>query len=236
MTSRAVEPLNVLIIDDEEDAQRLLVDIVGRAGHQAIPVGSAEAGLALLPLWTFQVAFLDHHLPGMEGLVLGDYLRSNNPDMLVALVTGEDDPRIERRTRDLSIVFIRKPFEVEEILTVIDAYQAAAAEREAQRLSHADADFAPPFGRFAGEIAAAYDMPGVPDRIASRLTATVSACLSDLRTTARYGERGRVVALAGLLAARVLGLKLPKARSGRTLYEEYDAIMTLRGRRTEFEG
>ena len=51
----------------------LLVDIIGRGGHQAVPVASAEEGLELLPIWTFQVAFIDQRLPGMEGLVLGQY-------------------------------------------------------------------------------------------------------------------------------------------------------------------
>ncbi|NIX18602.1 MAG: response regulator, partial [Actinobacteria bacterium] len=65
-----------------------------------------EEGLALLPDWTFQLAFLDHNLPGMEGLLLGEYLRDNNPEMTIALVTGSDEPKLERRTRDLKIKFV----------------------------------------------------------------------------------------------------------------------------------
>jgi hypothetical protein len=43
------------------------------------------------------------------------------------------------------------------------------------------------------------------------------------------------VALAGLLAARVLGIELAKLPSGRTVSEEYDALMKSHGRRAEFE-
>ena len=50
----------------------------------------------------------------------------------------------------------------------------------------------------------------------------------------RYTERDRVLALSGLLAARVLGVDLPRLPSGRTPYEEYDEIMRQHGRRTEF--
>jgi hypothetical protein len=51
----------------------------------------------------------------------------------------------------------------------------------------------------------------------------------------RYTERDRVLALAGLLSARVLGIDLPKTQSGHSLYQEYDQIMVQQGRRTEFE-
>src|SRR5215212_2090158 len=81
------DPLHVLIIDDDEQLLGLLTQIVTRMGHVAVPADSAEAGLELLPFWTFQIALIDHHLPGMEGIVLGEYLRNNNPDMAVALVT-----------------------------------------------------------------------------------------------------------------------------------------------------
>jgi hypothetical protein len=41
--------------------------------------------------------------------------------------------------------------------------------------------------------------------------------------------------LSGLLAAKVLGISLPRLASGRTPFEEYDAIMRQHGRRTAFD-
>ncbi len=58
--------------------------------------------------------------------------------------------------------------------------------------------------------------------------------LNDLRSVGRYTERDRVVCLSGLLAARVLGVDLPKTHAGLTLFEEYDQVMRAQGRRTEF--
>lgn len=229
------EQLNVLVIDDDDDLRRMLVDVVTSRGHQALPAGSAEEGMALLPLWTFQVAFLDQGLPGMEGLVLGEFLRKNNPDMTIALVTGEVEPRIERLARHLAITFIAKPFEVRQIQAVLDEAVSGAHVRSVRRHRQEDADFAPPLARFAGETTAAFDMPHVPDRVAERLTATIKRKLSDLRSVGRYTERDRVLALSGLLAARVLGVDLPKTHAGHSLYEEYDQIMRQQGRRTEFE-
>ena len=76
----------------------------------------------------------------MEGLVLGEYLRRNNPDMTIALVTAEGDVRLERKSRDLSITYIRKPFKVADILGVLADCVEAAREREARRLRQEDAD------------------------------------------------------------------------------------------------
>ncbi len=228
------DQLNVLVVDDDPAMRELLAEIIHRDGHQTIAAESAEKALEILPLWTFQIAFLDHNLPGMEGLLLGEYLRRSNPDAIIALVTGDDDPRVEQRTRELGVVFIAKPFDNARIRRVIEEYVERAKERALARERREDPDFEPPIGRFAAELPDCYGIPKVPDRISDRLSGTVQRCLTNLRSVSRYSERDRVIALSGLLTARVLGVDLPRASSGLTLYEEYDRLMQHHGRRTEF--
>jgi len=229
------QQLNILVIDDDPAMRTLLVDIIQKREHQVVVAESAEEGLELLPFWTFQIAFLDHNLPGMEGVVLGEYLRRNNTDMTIAMVTGSDDPRVERKSRDLALRFIPKPFGVDDILRVIDDTVEAARERDQRRQRGDDPDFEPPIARFVEDIEECYGIPKVPSRIQGRLIETLKRSLNNLRTASRYTERDRVVALSGLLTARVLGVDLPKTSDGKTLYEEYDELMKERGRRTEFE-
>ena len=93
------EQLNVLIIDDDEAIRDLLVEAINARGHLAVSASSAEEGLGLLPFWTFHVALVDHHLPGIDGIVLSEYLRANNPAMKIALVTAEQDRQLQRRRR-----------------------------------------------------------------------------------------------------------------------------------------
>ncbi len=231
----ASEQLNILVIDDDEAMRRLLVDIIAKREHQVVVAESAEKGLALLPFWSFHIAFIDHNLPGMEGLLLGEYLRRSNPDMTIAMVTGTDDPRVEKQSRALSLTFIPKPFTVEVILAVVDDYVEMAREREEARRRGEARDFEPPIARFIDEIPDTYGIPKVPSRLHDRLVETLKRSLHNLASAARYTERDRVLALSGLLAASVLGVDLPRASSGRTLYEEYDHLMRERGRRPEFE-
>ena len=226
--------LNVLVVDDDPDMRSLLCQIVSHRGHLPYAVDSAEAGLELLPGLLFQVAFLDHDLPGMEGLLLGEFLRRNNPDMAVALVTGSDSHRLETKTRELDVQFISKPFDVGEIMAVLDGYLARMADAAACHEAESSPDHAPPIAEYCAELAAYYDMPNVPQRIEDRLATGVARALRGLRSEARYSESDRIMALAGLLSARVLGVRLPKGSDGVSMYDEYDRLMVRHGRRVEF--
>src|SRR5688572_19886173 len=95
------EQLNVLVVDDDPNMRDLLAEVIHRSEHQVVTAESAEEAMQLLPYWTFQVAFLDQNLPGMEGLLIGEFLRKNNPDMMLALVTGDDDRRLQKKSKDL---------------------------------------------------------------------------------------------------------------------------------------
>ena len=229
-----LEQLNVLLIDDDDSIRELLAEVISREGHQVISALSAEEGLSYLPSWTFQLAFLDHRLPGMQGLMLGEYLRRNNPNMTIALITGDHDAKLVKRSRDSSITYLRKPFDLNDVLQIVDETLAGASTRLTRRQLRSDGDFAPPFSRFAADLATPYAIRSVPARLETRLVQTVKDSLYNLRSTSQYNERDRVVALAGLLAARVLDVDLPRNAEGKSLYEEYDRLMERQGRRTEF--
>ena len=232
--SAKVEPLNILVIDDDAELRQLFARLLNGEQHQVVLAESAEEGLQLLPHWTFHIAFVDHTLPGMEGLVLGEYLRPNNPDMSIVMMTGSNDPRVERRSRDLSLKFMPKPFGIHEVLRTIEDYLVTAREREVRRRHSVDPAFDPPLGTFTDELAESFALPKVSDRVEDGLAQTIKRCLNNLTTAARYNERDRIMALSGLLTARVLGVSLPRAKSGITLFEEYDRLMLERGRRPEF--
>ncbi len=234
MVSVQDEVLNILVIDDDEDMRHFLTDILFSHGHQVMSVGSAEEGLELLPVTTFQIAFLDQNLPGMEGLVLGEFLRKNNPHMKIALVTGSEDRRLDRIGESHDIEVIRKPFEVSQILDLITAFRTDAEARHVERQKRADPQYLLPLASFLADLPATFDIPNLPKRVEERLVATVRDALVELRSVSRYNERARAIAFSGLLALQVLGVKPPKGGSGKTLIEEYDALMRTHGRKPDF--
>ncbi|MFO0724275.1 MAG: response regulator [Myxococcota bacterium] len=218
MNPEPTDQLNILVIDDDEDIRALMIKILLPHEHQVFAVGSAEEGLNLLPYNTFHVAFLDQNLPGMEGLVLGEYLRKNNPSMKVALVTGEDDPKLSRLGGAFDITVIAKPFEVRQILDVVSAYQSEQAKRVSLEPPPRGAKEVPWVAHWSA-IAEAFGSVNVPERVEERLTKTVRAALSELRSESRYSDQTRVVATAGIVALEVLGLRPEK------LAKELDDIL-----------
>lgn len=222
------------MIDDDADMRQFITEILLPGGHQVMAVETAEEGLELLPYTTFQIAFLDQNLPGMEGLVLGEFLRKNNPHMKIALVTGSDDQRLEKIGEAHDIRVIRKPFQVGQILDLVTDFRADAEGRMQERQQRSDPDYDVPLGRFFAELSEAYAIPNVPSRVEERLTGTIRRNLAELRSVSRYNERARVLAYAGLLTMQVLGLKTPKGSGGKLLTEEFDELMVEHGRRPEF--
>jgi DNA-binding response OmpR family regulator len=236
MTRGLVEAdqLAILVVDDDPAMISLIAEAMLRDDHLVVTATSAEKGLEQLPYYTFHVAFIDHRLPEMEGIVFAGYLRENNPEMQVALVTGESAPRVREEAREHGITFIRKPFELADLYAVVDTYRQRVAERLGAEHNLADPHFAPLFAEIIDELPAIYGLAGVSSRISDGIAKRIKESLNQLRTGGRYNERDRLIALAGLLTARVLGLDLPRVREGETLYDQYDAIMHQHGRRTEF--
>ncbi|MFO0747314.1 MAG: response regulator [Myxococcota bacterium] len=231
--------LTVLVIDDDPELRELVQTVVIHEGHQAISVGSAEAGLELLPLNTFDVAFLDHRLPGMEGLVLGEYLHKNNPEMEVALVTGDASERLVRMAEARGLTVIAKPFEIEELVKVLETAvkRQKAAQRAAEALTKAPGsdgpiDLAPAFPH----LAELFDLPGVPQRLTDLLGRRVRESLEVLQLHDPHDEKARTVAYSGIVAAQVLGLKLPHTKHGVSYADWYDQLMAESGRPSAFGG
>lgn len=226
--------LDILLIDDDPQIRDLVSAALRSEGHQVIAAASAEAGLEQLPYFTFEVAFLDHHLPGMEGLVLGEYLRQNNPLMQIALVTGAADDHLHRLAASHGIHLIEKPFDVEQLLDVVALYERLAAERAAAATTASSPGYALDVAPHVDALAAYFDAPGVPQRIEDLVARKVRFALDNLRFGRTYHELDRVAAYAGLLAAAALGLSLPRQKDGRTLYEHYDALMAELGKAPAF--
>jgi CheY-like chemotaxis protein len=229
-----LDVLDILVIDDDDDMRQLLTTILHRTGHQVMAVASAEQGLELLPITTFQIAFLDQNLPGMEGLVLGEYLRKNNPHMKIALVTGSEDQRLERIGERQDITVIRKPFTVPQILDVVSAYQREAAERAEATIAEEAADHDLSLAAHFDALPEVFSIPNVPKRVEERITAAIRDALVELRAAGTFNERARVIAFAGIVTMQVLGMKIPKGSSGKPLHQEYDDLMREHRRRREF--
>ncbi|MFO0548036.1 MAG: response regulator [Polyangiaceae bacterium] len=226
--------LRVLVVDDEEAMRTLLTTAIVREGHQVVAVESAEEALSRLPEWQFDAAFVDRRLPGIDGLVLGQYLRRAHPQMAVALVTGDDAKRTVKQTKKLDITFIGKPFNLSAILDVLEEARESRAARRAHLRDEASESYVVELGPWSAGLADLFSLPSVSRRTEDALVERLKQLMHSLRHERDLDEGERVSAYAGLVAALVLGSQLPHTPDGRTMFEEFDEIMTKHGKRTEF--
>jgi CheY-like chemotaxis protein len=113
----------VLIVEDEHVARRALSMLLASSGYVIRAVGSAEEALRILEgeesAIPPQVALVDLHLPGMNGLDFISRLEQMEPAILPVLITAAGEDIVGDAVRDRQLVYLRKPLDVGELLTII---------------------------------------------------------------------------------------------------------------------
>ena len=77
----------VLIIDDDRQVRRLLLEILCK-DHNCSEAGSAEEGLAALRADKFDLVLSDINMTGISGLELVPHILHTSPDAVVILISG----------------------------------------------------------------------------------------------------------------------------------------------------
>jgi DNA-binding NarL/FixJ family response regulator len=99
-------PVRVVIVDDH----RLFVDALALLlGHddRLDVIGTASDGRTAIELVAAQhaeVAVIDVRMPEVDGLETARRLRKRSPDTRVILVTGSDEPGLEKQAREAGAV------------------------------------------------------------------------------------------------------------------------------------
>lgn len=115
------DPIDVLLVEDDEHVRLATTQSLKLAGLSTQGVDSAEAARAWLQQPGFAgVVVCDVQLPGDSGLVLLHGLREQDPELPVILVTGHGDIGMAvEAMRDGAWDFIEKPFSAEHLVEVV---------------------------------------------------------------------------------------------------------------------
>ena len=126
------EPIQILVVDDDEDVRDLLHDFLSDQGYEVLDAASAAVARTLLARHTPRVALLDVGLPGEDGLSLARHIREHfdigiimvsgageTVDRIIGLEVGADD-------------YVGKPFDPRELRarlkSVLRRYPAAQGD------------------------------------------------------------------------------------------------------------
>jgi len=110
----------VLIIDDDPDICRLLVDFLEKKGFEASSANNGEAAIGEMKREPFHLVLCDFKLPDSDGLEMIQRIKILNPDAVIIIITGYSDVKMAVKTMKLGAYdYVTKPLYPDEILNTI---------------------------------------------------------------------------------------------------------------------
>lgn len=111
----------VLIVDDEPDVRRILLEILRDEGYQAIAAEDGSRALELAASRRPDIVLSDVAMPLLDGVTLARRLARWNPPIPVVLMSAAHSSRIG------TLPFIAKPFDLDDMLAMLEATAQQAA-------------------------------------------------------------------------------------------------------------
>ena len=132
-------PIDILIVDDEEDFVEMLSLRLTDEGHKVRAAYNGEEGLSLLEEASCDVVILDIRMPGMDGVTALKAIKKRYPAVEVILLTGHGtiDTAVEGLKAG-AFDYVQKPANFGEMLDKLAAARDRKAEAE-ERLRRAEA-------------------------------------------------------------------------------------------------
>jgi len=113
-------PPTVLVIEDEPGLAGAIETFLQRQGLTVRGFTSAEAALAELPRLAPDIALVDLHLPGMDGLAALEAIRQERPETIVILMTAYSSLSSAVAAMKAGAVdYLTKPLDLEELAVSI---------------------------------------------------------------------------------------------------------------------
>jgi two-component system, OmpR family, response regulator len=130
--------MRILIIEDEPELRRVLVQALREAGYAVDEAADGPDGLFKAIAWTYDLVLLDLMLPGLDGIEVLRRLRREKPTPVLVLTARDTVPD---RIRGLDVGaddYVVKPFNLAEVLARVRAIIRRAAGRGESRITIGD--------------------------------------------------------------------------------------------------
>lgn len=122
---------NILIVDDEEDLVKTMVNRLNKRNIKTTGVLSGEEALETTKKDTFDIVVLDVKMPGIDGIETLRELKKIDPGIEVILLTGHASVDAALDGMKLGAYeFLMKPCKIEELIEKIDGAWEIKTERD----------------------------------------------------------------------------------------------------------
>jgi DNA-binding response OmpR family regulator len=129
----------ILVIEDDLDLARVIVNGLTQERHTVEAVHSGDDGLEMLELNQFDVVVLDWELPQMTGIELLQRYRSTGGNAPVIMLTGKSQIADKQKGLDTGADdYLTKPFDIRELAARIRAMLRRAGNEKSDILKAGD--------------------------------------------------------------------------------------------------
>src|SRR6266576_2549008 len=113
---------HLLLVEDESALREAVAEQLSDRGYHVEQAGSGEAAIERLADFAFDIIITDLRLPGIDGSAVVEAAVERYPDIIAIVITGYGTVKdavdaIRRGARD----FVSKPFQIDELLHVLDS-------------------------------------------------------------------------------------------------------------------
>jgi hypothetical protein len=117
---RADQPINVLLVDDEQLLRRSFGRLLRQHGFKVTEAASGAEALVLYAAEQHDLVILDLDMPGMSGEATQVELLRRHPDARIMFASGHADPQRELVVRERGArAFLQKPYEIAVLVATI---------------------------------------------------------------------------------------------------------------------
>lgn len=117
MGLRASKPMNILVVEDNDDFRELLCEMLHMLGHSVASEASAEEALLAMQANKPDLVISDLTLPGMSGVELAKQIHADNPEIKIILSSGYGLPAGAQL--DFKVGVLSKPYSLNQLIQAI---------------------------------------------------------------------------------------------------------------------
>ncbi len=114
-----VDNIAILIADDEPIIRSLFTDLLKEEGYDVEAVANGQEAIETARYKHFDFAFLDVHMPVLNGLEALLQLIDMQPDIKIVMMDSYPDELLADSEKSGAVTCIHKPFNLKEVLDFI---------------------------------------------------------------------------------------------------------------------
>lgn len=116
--------MKILVVEDDPNLREAIVDSLMLKGHQVQDACNGSEAVKIIAQSSWDIILSDINMPEMDGLELLAHVKKNQPWLPIILMTAYGDVGQAVKAMQLGANdYLMKPFEVQELLSLINKYQ-----------------------------------------------------------------------------------------------------------------